>query len=544
MEKVVTYDGTSAERKDCRYIKKDFYIVGDPKIKDSGQCYKIKNPETGKLMYYRINSGLITWDYEKKEYVLLKDDLVEGIVDSKGEVGYFTPNIYENVYIRTNCPLVHGTGSAQRSEKLCISDEVAEKYADFQSVLDGYYYKLDKKSFSPDDMSYSRNRHSDVSHRYAYQKELYKGIEQHYNLSDSSLTKEFKKLFDAFGLKPSQAALTIKKLLGSHTFGYEVETKSGRLPQKELYKYGIIPLKDGSISGHEYVSLPIDSEKGVESFLQAFELYRKFCRVDQMTSLHYHFGNVFNDISDNREFKLQFIALYMLYYHLQSEIWDIFPPYKKSNDYFKQKRDFKDHCQNLKSFSLFGNMIFKQGEVDDRELNKYFNILFRFLNDGNPADDYCNLKTRKHCKAGRNKWEVDSRYYNLNLYNVLFSNSKTVEFRASSGTCNIDKALPWLLICNAILHFAKNNYQEIIEHKVKYSISDVVEGYRNNFGGEVIDQNVLDALIDNINAFVSSRKEHFINAYLNKDIFSDEFSKDHNYMFPSKKNRLIHILNE
>lgn len=547
MDVVITYDGTSAKKSECRLIKGDFYKIGDPKVKDSGQCYRLFNKSRNKKMYYRINTGLIEWDWAKEEYVLLENftDRLYGIVKEDGTKGYFTPSKYDVVVVRNLCPILTGRGAARNSEILCINEKVAQKYSDFQSSTDGFFYKLDDITYSRTNIKESEKYHNNTDHKYYYGKELYAGMGEYYNLSDSGGIKEkITKSFHNFDLQPSQAAQVIHKLLGGHSFGYEEETESGRLQANLLFKYGIVPLRDGSIKGHEFTSIPYDDAKGVEAYLQAFNYYKKFCLVSQNNSLHYHFGNVFSDISDNEEFKKQFIALYMLYYYVQKEIWDIFPPYKKSNDYFKTKRDYKDHCKDLKSLRLTDNSIYSSGTLDKKELDRCFNDIFRLVNDGSPMDVNYNLSTRRHIKSGRNKWEINSRYHALNLFNVLFSDSRTVEFRAAPGTVNIDKALPWLLITNAILHFAKKNTRAIIEAKTKYSLNDIIIGYQDNFGNSKVSQDKLDFIIEYLLSFIDDRKEKFTYAYMDNDIYSDEFKADNVFYFKYKDKSLIDFLNE
>ena len=92
MEKITPFDGTVANKKDCRYIKGEFY-------KKNEQCFYIDG------LWYRINSGYIAFDYEDQSWKLIKNSsMINGIVnynENTEEVilGYFTPNQYTNINV-------------------------------------------------------------------------------------------------------------------------------------------------------------------------------------------------------------------------------------------------------------------------------------------------------------------------------------------------------------------------------------------------------------------------------------------------------------
>jgi hypothetical protein len=70
MEKVITFDGTEALRKDCRFIKGNYYIK-------EKQCFCIKDK------WYRINSEYIVYDHRKDKYILKSESgrLLYGITN-------------------------------------------------------------------------------------------------------------------------------------------------------------------------------------------------------------------------------------------------------------------------------------------------------------------------------------------------------------------------------------------------------------------------------------------------------------------------------
>lgn len=536
MDKIVTFDGSVAQKSECRFIKGDYYKIGNPSIKDSGQCFKLLNNTTGESKYYRINSGYVEFDHEQNEYVLKnQENLIQGYVDKKGTIGFFTPNQFKNVYVQTEASLTGHTGVPSTGTP-CIDAETAEGFADFHSLVDGFYYYLNP-NYSEEEIKLEKAYHEKYRRRTSTRKILYNKFEESYNAAESNMFKYMIDTFEESPIDTTEKANQIDNLLGGLSFGYECETNSGRVPEKELYLNGVLPLRDGSINGHEYTSIPLRSSKGVQAMINFFNVAKDYCGVDQSCSLHFHIGNVFKGLS-LQERKELMIAIYMLYYQLQGEIWEIVPPYKRSNDYFKTKRDFKDHCQPLRTLGLMHNRIInREGEIDEKELERSFADLFRFLNDGRPACSDYNIKTRTHHKAGAAKWNITSRYYALNLYNAAFSKSDTVEFRAYSGTVNPDKAVSLLLISAAIIRFAKENTREILAHKNKYNLEDIVYCYTDNFGqeeGNKFYEFVAQYLIN----FIRERKSKFLNAFFADDLYANEFKDDYKFSFSWAKQKL------
>ena len=56
------------------------------------------------------------------------------------------------------------------------------------------------------------------------------------------------------------------------TFGVEFETVNGAVPAFKCKQLGLMPLRDGSIAGLEYATIPLQGEKGLQT------RYRNDCR--------------------------------------------------------------------------------------------------------------------------------------------------------------------------------------------------------------------------------------------------------------------------
>lgn len=124
MERVTTYDGSTALRKDCRFIKGDFFIKNK-------QCFLVDG------RWYRINSGKIVFDHECKAWVI-KDQslhLNHGIVECSAignlSFGYFTPNSNKNVYYYDGSQIV-----------TALEESIFTNNPNFKEGVNGIYYNV------------------------------------------------------------------------------------------------------------------------------------------------------------------------------------------------------------------------------------------------------------------------------------------------------------------------------------------------------------------------------------------------------------------
>lgn len=503
MTKIITISGQEALKSECRSIKGKFYKIGNIKEKDSGDCFIFN--KNGKNTYFTLNNGKITWDYENEEYVLIKEsDLQKGFVEPN-VIGYFAPNVTKNVWVSRIDPYDRNFSTSNLER--CISAEVALQFCKLSPGDGIYYYNCSNSRLFHGDHSWlSKN---DIRTYPAFQSGIY-------NYAESDMGSLVQKTHESIEIPINDTINHLNAIL-PYTFGIEMEVSKGRVPENILFKHGFVPLKDGSLpaGGIEYASIPFEAGKGIANLSQALLSFQNTCKVDDKCSLHVHVGNILERMEDDSQ-KLFLIALYMLYYHIQKEVWSILPNYKKTFRFLANKEGNKDHCQDLHSLGLFDNRIFETNELNKSELDKNFSTLFRFVNDNVPQTSGSNWKNRKYQNAGTPKWNIRSRYFALNLFNAFFSNSKTVEFRAHSGTVNKDKTIYWILICLAIVKFAEDNIERIIKHKDKFNLTDILEVYYEN-----------KPLYTELCQYIDNRKQYFIDCYLNGDDYGSEFSKDH-----------------
>lgn len=506
METVITVGGLEVPKAQCRAIGGKYYIIGNPNVYDSGECYLISS--TGR--YYRADSQYIIWNHTDNCYIdsrSLPLGYVVGIVDD------YTHNVCYN---------------PKKMLSLITSTEIRKVTPTYAGNFD-YDERVDclvAKGITDDRI---RRIYSNQP-RTIYNK-FDTGI---YGLNGSSNEDV---LYSSGMLIENDNYKNLAKLLGGLTFGVEIETDNGYIPENHLLKTGFSPIKDGSIGGLEYVSIPGGDSSQIERVIRFSEAAKLLCSVGDRTSLHVHIGNILpkSNYSD-QEFKVFTLAMWMLVLQVQQEMFDIIPNYKNTYRYWNSKNGM-NHCQFLPNLTLFDNNVFKEDKLDVTELDKYFNIIFRFMNDGQPADRHYNSTTRLHRKHESPKWNINSRYYSVNFYNLLFSNSKTVEFRTHSGTVNPIKIINWIIIVNSLVRYAKKYTKEIINREIKVNLKDVLAELADNFGEESNEYNrfVADYLIK----YVASRKERFLMARMDNDNYANEFDVDAKYNFSIDKNNLI-----
>lgn len=303
---------------------------------------------------------------------------------------------------------------------------------------------------------------------------------------------DFKELTN--NVKKNNKYNSLKKYLGKYTFGFEIETSSGNLEEKQEEELGFVKLYDGSITGHEYASVPFNYSTldNVTNFCKLLKTSGH--RVNSTCSTHIHIGNIpFTDQN--------LLSLYLIFYRLQDELHELCSPYKKDIRFLSQKKDLKDHCKYLVR-PLSNN-------VQD-----IYKILFSNFNGALDIGTFPSSESEELLRR-TSKWNVMSRYYYVNFTNYIMKmRNNTVELRLLQGTFNSDRILFWLLINIAIIEYALNNSLKIIDSKEKISISDCVSYY---YGDN-------DSLLSVINSHIVEVKTTNYDSKLRNDIrISDKY---------------------
>jgi hypothetical protein len=210
-----------------------------------------------------------------------------------------------------------------------------------------------------------------------------------------------------------------------YTFGLEFETAAGYIPEEELYRVGLIPLRDGSITGLEYSTIVLGGNNGLNALKQQIEVLKEYTIFDKECSLHIHFGS-FNLSPQvllrlNNLFAMSDISLFTVQYAFNTS---------------QYKDNGKDYCLKNKTFDSFARMYYALvGRT-------FYGDLFQ----PHPADT-----------SGDRKWNITTRYKALNLINAIcYDNAKTAEFRFLRPTYNFDKILVWVFVLGAYIKYAED----------------------------------------------------------------------------------------
>ena len=229
-------------------------------------------------------------------------------------------------------------------------------------------------------------------------------------------------------IKDTSTEYPLSKYL-KYTFGLEFETSQGYIPENICLKDGLIPLRDGSITGIEYSTVVLKGNSGLSLLHQQVESLKEYTSFNKNCSLHVHLGNY--PLTEDAIFNL-----YHLCKSLETELEDILPEYTFYTD--KYKDNGKNYCKKLPIYNNF-NELYK-GLVG--------RPFFGDFEQPHPND-------LERCR----KWQILTRYYFVNFINALcYDVNKTIEFRFLRPTYNFKKILLWLYIFNGILKYAEEVY--------------------------------------------------------------------------------------
>ncbi len=473
------------------------YKIMGKYYEDGVSCFLMEDGQR-----YRITSTeKIIFDSYKGKYVLkANSNLLKGIINVNKDEGYFSENDFMVSLADTY---------GKRANVFCLNAEIAEAIGYKECMSDGLFYKFDTEN--PEKMTFLSRKAIPNSER-----------SKNYNLeSDQARKKELEKFYSEFNPKISASSVEIAKLVGDFTFGMELEVINGFLPKRIRSLIGIKALKDGSLrhgdgEGIEYVTVPMSGAKGIEVIKLLCREASKRCEVNNLCSVHFHFGKVRMD-------KLYVLSLYRILQLIQEELMRYFP-YSRVNSI---KEDGKVYCKPLVDLKLNCASILKAKDEEQFHRNTVFefNKLYTWLNNGKPlAEEYgersivretfvkdgkkmfCdkwikNIYTTKsvyHAITG-NKWDREQRYYLVNFLNLFFSKIHTVEFRLHEGSTNITKALSWMLICSSILKYAEDikrglslkilTLKEILEDQLPSKYSEYLMEYLKFRQGTFFNEN-------------------------------------------------------
>lgn len=409
--------------------------------------------------------------------------LVQGIVEMRGRLpimGYFTRNLAKNIRV-----IVRNT----TYYALC-KDLFVEKFLIYDNNIGVYNYII-----GADDVNYKR----------AYSKHKgagnfpYKLLGREYNAKNNI------ELFKSTCIS-NQIMTHSNKALVPFTFGLEFETSAGYVPEELCFKSGLIPLRDGSITGVEYASTVMNPQtNGFDLLKDQVELLKEYTVYDKECSLHMHFGGYPLDTK-------AIASLYFLMTNLQFTLSNLQIVPSLTFKTSRYKSTGKDYCKYLPEKNSFGE-------------------IYNFLSEGHI--NYLGSLTVEHPGDQRRdaKWNIHSRYFCMNLINMCFyEGPKTVEFRFLRPTYNYNKIVNWIFIFNAILKYAikiSETYKtekEIKAHYAKIITTASLGDFDTIFRAVYSDPAVVTKLNQFIKdlSYISSTQSNIGDYFGQKELFDDE----------------------
>jgi hypothetical protein len=483
---IITKSGKEVPRSSCRRIDGEYYLIGDNKVKDSGECYKING------RYYRVETGYIVYDEMQKEYVTNNDSIVEGIVGIKGKefiYGSFSKNELYNVPLT----LLNGTTI------MVMKKEIIPFHS-------GYKYHKSKDQF------FHKSKYKATS--FIKLPELNNSLKYNLPYNCDGLIVPFTKQFNNTELSISPSIAEMAKELKGLTYGFEFETVAGSIPKRISHNTGLIALRDGSISGLEYATIPLKGEKGLAATKFICESLNTYTKYDEQCSLHLHIGGM----PRTKEFLLALTKVLCL---IQDEIYSLFPLYKKYN--FGVKR--KNYTKPLPALTLLGKM---DKTITPENVDKNFDVLYEFLSMGMRLGDtnLDDVTSHPSDPRGRSKWNIRTRYHWVNLIPIIFGNKQTVEFRIHTPTTDYNKVISYLLLCGGIINYTKNNVSQILRGDIyNLSLSDIIySSYPSKYS-------------ETLQSYITSRRDYTYSQNRDGNIKGEETEIPSINLFRTRKTR-------
>jgi hypothetical protein len=220
-----------------------------------------------------------------------------------------------------------------------------------------------------------------------------------------------------------------------YSYGLEFETSEGYIPEHICYRDGLIPLRDGSITGLEYSTVVMNGNDGICLLEQQLKTLREYTIFDKECSLHIHFGN----------FPMNTDAIFNVYRvckRLEGEIQFLVPQYTFNSA--KYKNSGKDYCKFLPP-------SMNPGDRPYRSFEEFYEGLVGKSYEGSLTEPHPSDPGRER------KWQIATRYFWVNFINILcYDVNKTIEFRLLRPSYNLEKITYWMYVFNAILVYSES----------------------------------------------------------------------------------------
>jgi hypothetical protein len=420
---VQTIKGEELPMSKVKKFPNGYYKIGDENIENSGDCYKINDK------FYRFETGQIIFNSSINKYQLSNNEVLYGLVEND-KFGYFNRTEPDKIQLI----LEDGSKSFAINEKILRSNlNYREELKSGNFVHISAISAIDFNKIVPPKNEYKTSLPYDSKGITDKHLELYK------RFYDSNINKNCN---------------SVSKIIDGLSFGLEFETVAGFIPERITKKLGLIPLRDGSISGLEYVTVPFEGDKGVQSIVDICKSLSKRTEFNNSCSFHLHIGN----IPRTPQFILAFLKVSSF---VQNDIYSMFPLYKQYNMGIKNKNYSKPYDM----FDLFSKL---DSVINEQNINKNFNVLFKFLASEKASfSDYANdlnlVCSHPSDPNGNQKWNVNTRYFLHNFIPLIFGNKQTIEFRVHTPTFDYYKIIMFLIMNSVLIKTAIKYQKQILE---------------------------------------------------------------------------------
>lgn len=367
LKTVKTIKGETEYRRNCKYIKGNYYLI-------NRDCFEIDGT------WYRVDSGLILFDAERQVWLTKKSyegqRLIRGVVEFSGSkpiLGHFSPNVFNNIQLYT----------PDGNRYTCLNPVIALEAGYIEDVGTGRWHNAKELGAS------GLRRAKTIRNERSY-------TDRGYNIEDNKADFDQKVAnFERFELPISKNVETYAKFLGDVSFGAEIEISQGTISDWIQHRTGTVLCRDGSIGGGpEIVTIPMKGAKGVQNLVELSKYLKDRGDIDTNCSFHVHIGNLPSTT------KMYLASVYSLCRQIQDEVFQMFPYYKTDPTGVKRK-NYNQKLTRLGTHALQDES--KEGYtsyVDD-----FYERIFRMLTEGAedriPGYQY-NRKTRQH--PIRQKW--------------------------------------------------------------------------------------------------------------------------------------------
>ncbi|MEM4710641.1 MAG: amidoligase family protein [Candidatus Woesearchaeota archaeon] len=326
----------------------------------------------------------------------------------------------------------------------------------------------------------------------------------------------------------------------NYTFGVEMETATGYIPDFIAWKYNMDCVRDGSITGGEYITGVLKGDLGFVELSKITKLLIKNCTVDHKCGLHVHIGGINNN-------KLFTVAAYKLGLLLQDEIFSMLPNSRlKTRNTYYSNNNRTSACDKLKPINILKIPYNKTNLLFDIYIDECYNEIFNWLSDNKTSKP--NNKINKKYSHPSGKYP-NSRYVWLNLVPLNFTKNnneilptneninlknlnkkQTIEFRNHSASLNYKKIKNWILICMAFVNYVENRSLDILNSE-KLTLFDVLSfSYKNN--------------LNHLMEYIEKRKAKFVTKTVEENwhVEDQDYIEEINYFEEFDSDNKINII--